>query len=65
MMGPIRTTEQAAGYCGLSYQYFRALLSQGVGPFYYKNGAKNAFTEFDLDAWLETRLVPISSRDAS
>lgn len=61
MFGPILTTKEAAVYCGLAEQSLRDLMSQGVGPVYYKHGKKNAFRHTDLDEWLESRLVRMSS----
>lgn len=61
MFGPVFTTKQAAAYCGIPEQSLRDLMSQGVGPVYYKHGARNAFRHTDLDEWLESRCVLAAS----
>lgn len=61
MFGPMFTTKQAAAYCALPEQSLRDLMSQGVGPVYYKHGSRNAFRHTDLDEWLESRLVRATS----
>ncbi|WP_029265069.1 MULTISPECIES: helix-turn-helix transcriptional regulator [unclassified Microbacterium] len=58
MSTPIPTTKQAAAYCGLaSAQSLYNLISEGVGPVYFKQGRRNAFYESDLDDWNRARLA--------
>lgn len=60
MSAPIYTTAQAAAYCGLaSAQSLYNLISEGVGPVYFKQGRRNAFYESDLDDWNRARLVRV------
>lgn len=62
MSAPVLTTRQAAAYCGLaSAQSLYNLISQGVGPRYYKQGRRNAFYEADLDEWNKSRLIEVAS----
>jgi len=61
MTGPVLRARDAAKYCGISYDRFRHLLCLGEGPHGYKHGRLNVFYPVDLDAWLTSRLVPITS----
>ncbi|TCJ23551.1 DNA-binding protein [Microbacterium sp. PI-1] len=44
----------------MSRQTLYNLISQGLGPTYYKQGRSNAFYETDLDEWNRARLVRVS-----
>lgn len=62
----VYTTKQAAAYCGLaSAQSLYNLISEGVGPVYFKQGRRNAFYESDLDDWNRSRLVRVSVHPGS
>lgn len=54
----ILSTRDAAAYCGISRQTLYNLNSQGRGPFYFKQGKRNAFYERDLDEWNRAVLLP-------
>lgn len=60
MSTPVLTSKQAASYCGMALQTFYNLLSAGEGPKRYKQGARNAFYESDLDEWNRSRLTEVA-----
>ena len=61
MNGGVLRSADAANYCGLRPGTLRNLLSVGLGPKGYKQGRLNVFYPSDLDAWLQSRLVPMAS----
>lgn len=61
MSAPVLTSKQAAAYCGMALQTFYNHLSAGTGPKQFKQGARNAFYESDLDEWNAARLVEVTA----
>lgn len=57
-MAAVRTSQQAAEYCGLKRKTFYNLRSAGLAPKAFKQGRLTVYYETDLDAWLEQRLIP-------
>ena len=54
-MRKLLTARQASEEVGISYSYFRYLLSQGKGPRRYTLGPKcHRYDEEDVRAWFES-----------
>lgn len=64
MSGRVLDTTAAADYCGLAVGTMYNLRSTGEGPKAYKHGRKTVYYPADLDAWLESRIVPAPEHGA-
>jgi len=52
-MGNYLTRKEAAVYLRCSTSWLANLCWQGVGPRFFKQGAKVWYRQADLDAWIE------------
>ncbi len=60
-MGGVLTTARAAEYCGLKRQTLYNLKHAGLGPKAYKQGRLTVYYPADLDQWLASRLLSVST----